>query len=110
MLEEALPIAAGVAIALLPAMAFGGISAARNFMILAAEDSGFFKALEEGKSEEEALKIAMGEAPASPVIHTPMEPYRNSIAAAQQRAQAPMIHTPLERSAPSFGFAARFLQ
>jgi hypothetical protein len=34
MLEEALPVAAGVAVALLPCMAFGGLAAARGFMIL----------------------------------------------------------------------------
>ena len=34
MLEEALPVAAGVAVALLPCMAFGGLVAARGFMIL----------------------------------------------------------------------------
>lgn len=36
MLEEALPIAVGVGAALLPAMAFGGLAAARAFIFLAA--------------------------------------------------------------------------
>lgn len=36
MLEEALPLAIGVGAALLPAMAFGGLAAARAFMYLGA--------------------------------------------------------------------------
>lgn len=36
MLEEALPIAVGVGAALLPALAFGGVAAARSFIYLAA--------------------------------------------------------------------------
>jgi hypothetical protein len=36
MLEEALPLAVGVGAALLPAMAFGGLAAARAFMYLGA--------------------------------------------------------------------------
>jgi hypothetical protein len=36
MLEEALPIAIGVGAALLPAMAFGGLAAARAFIYLGA--------------------------------------------------------------------------
>lgn len=36
MLEEALPIALGVGAALLPAMAFGGLAAARAFIYLGA--------------------------------------------------------------------------
>jgi len=63
MLEEALPVAAGVGIALLTGLAYGGISACTKFVILGAEDSGFFKALEEGKSEDEALALATGGAP-----------------------------------------------
>lgn len=43
MLEEALPVAAGVAMALLPALAFGGLAGARAFFLLAGEESGFFK-------------------------------------------------------------------
>ncbi|KAI8471854.1 MAG: hypothetical protein J3K34DRAFT_520216 [Monoraphidium minutum] len=69
MLEEALPVAAGVAVALLPCMAFGGLAAARGFIILGGEDSGFFKALEEGKSEEEAMAAAQGGG--APTIHSP---------------------------------------
>jgi len=76
------------------------------------EDSGFFKAIEEGKTEEEALAIAQG---SQPTIHTPYEPARLSVAAAatQQRAAAqPVVHSVVERgaAAPSYGFAARFLQ
>jgi hypothetical protein len=41
MLEEALPIAIGVGAALLPAMAFGGLAAARAFIYLGAGDSLF---------------------------------------------------------------------
>lgn len=36
MLEEALPLAIGVGAALLPAMAFGGLAAARAFIYLGA--------------------------------------------------------------------------
>ena len=36
MLEEALPVAIGVATALLPCMAFGGLLAVRGFMIVGA--------------------------------------------------------------------------
>ena len=39
MLEEALPLAIGVGAALLPAMAFGGLAAARAFMYLGAGGS-----------------------------------------------------------------------
>lgn len=39
MLEEALPIAIGVGAALLPAMAFGGLAAARAFMYLGAGEA-----------------------------------------------------------------------
>ncbi|GBF88678.1 hypothetical protein Rsub_01577 [Raphidocelis subcapitata] len=108
MLEEALPVAAGVAVALLPCMAFGGLAAARGFMILGGEDSGFFKAIEEGKSEEEALALAQGTAP---TIHTPYEPARALLKAAPR---APVVaHSVVERprvGGPSYGFAARFLQ
>eukprot|EP00877_Chromochloris_zofingiensis_P005429 jgi/Chrzof1/14888/Cz09g19190.t1 len=96
MLEEALPVAAGVAIALLPALAFGGLTATRSFVLLAGEESGFFKAIEEGKSEEEALKIA-GVVPARPLEPT-------------AKSTATMIPTPVERSRGMFyGFAAKYL-
>ena len=36
MLEEALPVAVGVGVALLPCLAFGGLAAARSFMYLGA--------------------------------------------------------------------------
>lgn len=39
MLEEALPIAIGVGAALLPAMAFGGVAAARAFIYLSAGET-----------------------------------------------------------------------
>lgn len=39
MLEEALPIAIGVGAALLPAMAFGGLAAARAFTFLGAGET-----------------------------------------------------------------------
>lgn len=39
MLEEALPLAIGVGAALLPAMAFGGLAAARAFMYLGAGET-----------------------------------------------------------------------
>lgn len=89
MLEEALPIAAGVAMALLPAMAFGGLAAVRGFMFLSGEESGFFQAIQEGKSEEEALKIAG-------VVASPAEPYQRTFVA---RAVARL-------AGPSYGFAA----
>lgn len=118
MLEEALPLGIAVGVALLPAAAFGGLMAARSFMILGGEDSGFFKALEEGKTEEEALAVAQGAgaAAAAPVVaHTPYEPSRPSFAAAlaaRPAAQGVVAHSVVERRAagPSFGFAARFLQ
>ncbi len=72
------------------------------------EDSGFFKAIEEGKSEEEALALAQG---GQPTIHTPYEPAR--MAASQRAAAQPVVaHSVVERrvAAPSYGFAARFLQ
>lgn len=78
------------------------------------EDSGFFKAIEEGKSEEEALAAAQGAA--APTIHTPYEPTRPAFAAAAlSRAGAgaqPVVFSAVERrrAAPSYGFAARFLQ
>jgi hypothetical protein len=183
MLEEALPVAAGVAVALLPCMAFGGLSAARGFMILGGgeaggggrtwagggrarrrrsrpqrrareepprggggrrqgwrapsglppnpcpaprrppppgppppnhphpppvEESGFFKAIEEGKSEEEALALAQG---GQPTIATPYE--ARARAPRAPAAAAPVVApSVLERraAAPSYGFAARFLQ
>ncbi|KIY98687.1 hypothetical protein MNEG_9275 [Monoraphidium neglectum] len=106
MLEEALPLAVGVGVALLPCLAFGGLSAFRAFAILGGEDSGFFKALEEGKTEEEALAATQG---AQPTIHTPYEP----IARVAPAAQTPVVaHSVVERraAAPSYGFAARYLQ
>eukprot|EP00877_Chromochloris_zofingiensis_P013135 jgi/Chrzof1/8075/UNPLg00120.t1 len=98
MLEEALPVAAGVAIALLPALAFGGLSAARSFILLAGEESGFYKALEESKSEEEALNAA-GIVAASPL---------ESISASKG---SPTIHSPIERRPKGmfYGFAAKYL-
>ena len=63
MLEEALPVAAGVAIALLPAMAFGGLSAARAFIYLGGAESGFFDAIEAGKRCARRCLVAAVEKP-----------------------------------------------
>ncbi|KAF8061151.1 hypothetical protein HT031_004612 [Scenedesmus sp. PABB004] len=92
MLEEALPLAIGVGAALLPAMAFGGLAAARAFIYLGAAEAGVLQALEEGKSEEEALKLIDA---ASPL----------------ERGKAPVVASPLERPGrPVYGFAARYAQ
>ncbi|KAF6250411.1 hypothetical protein COO60DRAFT_1705982 [Scenedesmus sp. NREL 46B-D3] len=96
MLEEALPIAVGVGAALLPAMAFGGLAAARAFIFLAAADSGVLAALEEGKSEEEAFRLIDSGAVASVVERAPAP---KAPAAAVEALNKPM-----------YGFAARFLQ
>jgi len=95
MLEEALPLAVAVSVALLPALAYGGLLAFRGYAILGAEESGFLKAIEEGKSEEEALKAAG-------VIASPAEPYQRRM---------PLVARAVERlTSPTYGFAARGLR
>uniref|UniRef100_A0A383WGE6 Uncharacterized protein n=1 Tax=Tetradesmus obliquus TaxID=3088 RepID=A0A383WGE6_TETOB len=96
MLEEALPIAIGVGAALLPAMAFGGVAAARAFIYLGAAESGVLAALEEGKSEEEALKLADA----------------GAVASVMERGPAPKVPAAAveKLNKPMYGFAARFLQ
>jgi hypothetical protein len=75
------------------------------------EDSGFFKALEEGKSEEEALAIAQGGG--QPTAHSPYEPARvpRAAAAAAAAPAGPVVAPSVieRRAAPSYGFAARHL-
>ena len=109
MLEEALPVAAGVGIALLTGLAYGGISACTKFAILGAEDSGFFKALEEGKSEDEALALAGGTTAASARERYSRLP-AVALAAGAAGAAASDLARSLRPSAPSWGFAARGLR
>jgi hypothetical protein len=122
MLEEALPVAAGVGIALLTGLAYGGISACTKFAILGAEDSGFFKALEDGKTEDEALAIATGAAapaPAAPATAaaSAAERYSRLSAVSLAAGAAGAAAGDLARGAinvvaapsPSWGFAARGL-
>jgi hypothetical protein len=121
MLEEALPVAAGVGIALLAGLAYGGISASTKFAILGAEDSGFFKALEEGKSDDEALALATGTAaPAAPktAAASAAERYSRLSAVALAAGAAGAAAGDLARgfqavavsgAPPSWGFAARGL-
>jgi uncharacterized membrane protein YhfC len=97
MLEEALPIAIGVGAALLPAMAFGGLAAARAFIYLGAADAGVLEALESGKSEEEVMKMI----DAASVVEAPAA------------GRSPVVASPLEKVSSRsslYGFAARFLQ
>lgn len=118
MLEEALPLAIGVGAALLPAMAFGGLAAARAFMYLGAAESGVLQALEDGKSDEEVMKLIEGGAVATPLERRAPLFKAFSGAAAQPAvaAAASMAAVPLsavDRSmpkAPFYGFAARFMQ
>jgi len=109
MLEEALPLAIGVGAALLPAMAFGGLAAARGFMYLGAAESGVLQALEDGKSDEEVMKLIEGGA-----VATPVERRASLFKAFSPAPQAPVVPAgALERSlpkAPFFGLAARFMQ
>jgi hypothetical protein len=121
MLEEALPVAAGVGIALLTGLAYGGISACTKFAILGAEDSGFFKALEEGKTEDEALAIATGSAApavaAAVAAASARERYSRLPAVALAAGAAGAAAGDLARSlrpmaavVPSWGFAAAGLR
>jgi hypothetical protein len=117
MLEEALPVAAGVGIALLTGLAYGGISACTKFAILGAEDSGFFKALEEGKTEDEALALAVGGGGGGPTAASARERYSRlpavALAAGAAGAAASDLARSLKPSAmavPSWGFAARGLR
>lgn len=101
-MEEALPIAMGVGAALLPAMAFGGIAAARAFIYVSAAESGVLDALEAGKSEEEALKGVE----AATVIE------RSPAAAAAAGKSQPVVASPVEKITRKsfYGFAARYMQ
>lgn len=114
MLEEALPLAIGVGAALLPAMAFGGLAAARAFMYLGAAEAGVLQALEDGKSDEEVMKLIEGGAVATPLENHRASLFQRFSPAAPASPQAPvMAMSAVERSlpkAPFYGFAARYMQ
>lgn len=69
-------------------------------LLCPAAESGVLEALEQGKSEEEALKLADAGAVASPIERK---------AAATPAIASPAEKTLLNRGA-MYGFAARFLQ
>lgn len=79
MLEEALPLAIGVGAALLPAMAFGGLAAARGFMYLGAGAS-----FPTGYLELNCILSNVDEC--FPAVHTGTVDYQYSMVCVQQKS------------------------